>query len=520
MQETEFAVRVLVLLLLVASAVAMATKWIRIPYTLALVIIGLVISPMNFLPAVHVSPDVILLIFLPALLFEAAWNLNLEDLRKNLGPILTLAVLGVCVSLAVVGIVLHYLGGLSWSSSLLFGAMISATDPVSVLALFRKFGLPHRLSIVIEGESLLNDGTAAVLFRIIVGIVAAGVTPSVGVLLSTSIREFGVVVFGGVAVGAVVGAVASKVTSYFDDRRLEITLTTIAAYGSYLLSDSLHVSGVIGVLIAGLVLGNYGRSTGMSASTQIAVNAFWDYMAFVANSLAFLLIGLDVHLSDFFDVSNGVWWGIAAMLLGRVAAVYPLLALMNLFTEPLPMRWGHVLVWGGLRGSLSIALVLSLSIGTPGRSELVTMVFGAVIFSLLIQGLTLGPLLAKLKFSARKTGVFDQSEKVRAQMVCAAAASQRLDSLRKEGRMPTGQYETLRSRFEEAYDAYGSLLLELRASDPMLEEQEQVWLLQTIVEAKKIRLSALRSDGSITEELFIALQSEFDEEARGPGGQH
>jgi monovalent cation:H+ antiporter, CPA1 family len=354
MHETEFAVHVFILVLLVASIVAMATKWIRVPYTLALVIIGLIISPMHFLPVVHIFPDLILLIFLPALLFEAAWNLDLEHLRKNIAPILTLAVVGVGISLAVVGLVLHYGAGLSWSSSLLFGAMISATDPVSVLALFRKFGLPVRLSMIVEGESLFNDGTAAVLFKIIAGLVAASVLPSVGGLVVTSIREFGVVVFGGIAVEAVLGMLASTVTSYFDDHRLEITLTTIAAYGAYLLSASLQVSGVIAVLSGGLVLGNYGRRTGMSPTTQIAVSAFWEYMAFVANSLAFLLIGLDVQLSDFFVASNDVFWGIAAMLVGRAAGVYPVLALTNCFSEPASLRWGHVLFWGGLRGALSM----------------------------------------------------------------------------------------------------------------------------------------------------------------------
>ncbi|MFL6351820.1 MAG: Na+/H+ antiporter [Bryobacteraceae bacterium] len=511
MNETEFAVKIFILLLLVASAVAMATKWIRIPYTLALVIIGLIISPMHFLPVVHISPDLILLIFLPALLFEAAWNLNLEHLRKDLVPILTLAVAGVSVSLAVVGIVLRYGAGLSWSSALLFGAMISATDPVSVLALFKKFGLPPRLLITVEGESLLNDGTAAVLFRIIAGLVTAGTAPGAGELVLTSVRQFGLVVFGGVAVGAVIGMLASMVTSHFDDRRLEITLTTLAAYGAYLLSDSLHVSGVIAVLIAGLVLGNYGRRTGMSPTTQIAVTAFWEYMAFVANSLVFLLIGLDVRISDFFATSNYVYWGIAATLIGRGAAVYPLLALTNRITDPIPLRWCHVLFWGGLRGSLSIALVLSLPTALPGRSQLVTMVFGAVIFSLLIQGLSLGPLLARLKFSVRTPGL-ERAEIVQAQMACAAAALERLERLRKEGMVPRFAYENLRSRFEEAYAAYSSQILDLRTADAALEEREESRLRRALIEAKKSRLVDFKRSGAISEEVFRCLESEFNKE--------
>ena len=294
MPETQITVRVLILLLLVASAVAMATKWVRVPYTLALVIVGLVISPMHFLPAVHISPDLILLIFLPALLFEAAWNLKLDQLRRNLLPILVLAVAGVVLSTGVIGVILHYGLGLSWRPALLFGAMISATDPVSVLALFKTLALPPRLATIVEGESLLNDGTAVVVFRII--LVGAAGSSAGGVALS-SLGEFLMMVAGGLLAGVIVGVLASTLTSYFDDHLLEITLTTIAAYGSFLLAEGLHVSPVIAVLATGLVIGNYGRQKGMSPPTQLAVNSFWEYAAFVVNSLVFLLIGLEIQVT-------------------------------------------------------------------------------------------------------------------------------------------------------------------------------------------------------------------------------
>jgi CPA1 family monovalent cation:H+ antiporter len=276
MNETLYTITVFIALLLVASGVAMATKWVRVPYTLALIIVGLVISPMHFLPIVHVSPELILLIFLPALLFEAAWNLKLDHLRENWLPILTLAVVGVAVSVGVVGAVLHFGIGLGWSSALLFGAMISATDPVSVLALFKRLGAPKRLTAIVENESLFNDGTAVVFFRIILGIVIGTTAGSAGDLALHSLREFCLVVFGGVAIGATIGILASVLTSYFDDHLLEITLTTIVAYGSFLIAESLHVSPVIAVLAAGLIIGNYGRQRGMSPTTQVAVNSFWE----------------------------------------------------------------------------------------------------------------------------------------------------------------------------------------------------------------------------------------------------
>lgn len=512
MNETHTAVSIFILLLLVASAVAMATKWIRVPYTLALVIVGLVISPMHFIPSVHISPELILLIFLPALLFEAAWNLKLVHLRENLIPIFMLALPGVCLSVGVLSAVLHWAGGLPWLSSLLFGSMISATDPVSVLALLKQHGLPKRLATIVEGESLFNDGTAVVVFRIIAGLAVGSATHGSGALALESLREFGVVVIGGVAVGAIVGLLGSTLTSYFDDHLLEITLTTIAAYGSFLLAEGLGVSPVIAVLVAGLIIGNYGRRMGMSATTQVAVNAFWEYAAFVVNSLVFLLIGLEIQMPVLFNNAGAIGWAVLAMLSARAVVIYGLVPLSNLAGPRVPGRWQHVLVWGGLRGSLSVALVLSLPAAIPGRSQLVTMVFGSVIFSLLVQGLTMTPFLRALGL-AEKPGALREFERLLGRLLSGGAAMRELDSLQAQGMLAQDTYQSFHEASSRDYEEVQRQLTELKASEPSLQRRQEGRIRRHLINTRRTRLSELLREGIISEATYRSLNRELDDAA-------
>lgn len=510
MNGPHFAIEVFIILLLVASAVAMAAKWVRVPYTLMLVIVGLIISPMHFLPSVHVSPELILLIFLPALLFEASWNLKFQHLRENLLPILVLATLGVGLSVGVIGLILNQGLRLPWPSALLFGAMISATDPISVLAIFKKLGLPKRLTTVIEAESLLNDGTAVVVFRIILGIAVGMNLDSTSTLIWSSMREFGLVVFGGLAVGAVIGLVASTLTSYFDDHLLEITLTTIAAYGSFLLAEGVHVSPVIAVLVTGLVVGNYGRQIGMSPTTQLAVNSFWEYAAFVVNSLVFLLIGLEIQLPSMVQNVKSIGWAVLAMLVGRVVAIYGLMPITNRFSKPIPLRWQHVLFWGGVRGSLSIALVLSLSQSHPGRPLLVIMVFGTVMFSLLMQGLTISPLLRWLTFIQPNPQLMEY-ELLQSQLLAETSAIAELDAMRSQGRLAEPLHQRLRTKLAQAQQELSQQLAQLDAGNPSMEQQRLRRIQQHLIDVKKTRLAELLQEGILSEAAFQKLNKQLDE---------
>ena len=390
-------IQFLIWLLIAASAIAVLAKRLRIPYTAALVLGGLVLSLLR-LPHLSplepserpnwLTPDVILILFLPALVFEGSVKLNIRDLLRDAVPLLLLANLGVLLATFVTGYLVHWAIGLPLLVALLFGAIVSATDPISVLAIFKGLRMDRRLSVIIEGESLLNDGTAAVLFQIIlVGIIAGHLNPVWGV------GQFVLKIGGGVALGFLVGGAASTITRAIDDPGVEIIVTTIAAYGSYLLAYYFSLSGILATASAGLIVGNLAGRRDMSAPARMAVISFWEYVAFVMNSLIFLLIGLEVHIDGLASAWRPVLLAVAAVLVGRALSVYLLVPASNVFAKKIPMRWQHVIVWGGLRGALALALALSLEGSLPDRGLVLDLTFGVVIFSILLQGLTVKPLL-------------------------------------------------------------------------------------------------------------------------------
>lgn len=400
---TNSAVEFLVTLLIAASVIAIVAKRLRFPYTVALVVGGLMLSS---LPLSHLSPllpgqrpdwltsDVILFLFLPALVFEGSLKLQVQELTHDSASLLLLANLGVLVATFVTGYLLHWSIGLPISIALLFGAIISATDPISVIAIFKDLRMDRRLSVIIEGESLLNDGTAAALFQILLAGVLSG-----HLSFTSGIVQFVFAVLGGAALGALLGYVASRITGRINDADVEITLTTVVAYGSYLLAYQLHMSGIIATAAAGLVVGNIGAKNCMSPESRTAVESFWAYFAFVMNSLVFLLIGLEVHIDALVHSWLPVLCAIGAVLLGRILSVYLLVPTSNLFGEKISGRWQQVIVWGGLRGALALALALSLDKNFPDRNRILDLTFGVVIFSILVQGLTMKPLLRFLRLA-------------------------------------------------------------------------------------------------------------------------
>jgi Na+:H+ antiporter len=435
MTSTTSLVELLLLLLIAASAVALITSRLRVPYTAALVFAGvgidLVRGPITTaLAAVGMAPgrfdiltpEVVFTLFLPGLLFESSLHLNLRELRENVWPIVVLAAAGVVVATLTTGYAVSLWLGLPVASALVFGALISATDPISVVALFRELGVHRRLTLIVEGESLFNDGTAVVLFQILIAAALGG-----NISLAHGLMRFVAVVAGGLALGTATGVGASLLTSHVDEPRIEITLTTIVAYGSYLAAEHMHVSGVIATVAAGLVVGNVGAVTGMSSRTRVALFGFWEYLAFVINSLLFLLIGIAVHVSDLLGAAGSIALAAAAVILGRLLTVYTLTPLSSRFSAPIPLAWRHVLFWGGLHGSVSVALALGLPASMPGRALILNMTFGVVALSIVVQGATMQWLVAWLKLRPRGEEAYNR---LKAEQLAAASAKAELQRLR------------------------------------------------------------------------------------------
>lgn len=379
------------ILLFVAALVAILTRRLRMPYTVGLVLAGMALSVANVQLRLHLSKELIFSVFLPPLVFEAALCIKWRDFKRDLPVVGLLATLGVLLAAAVTAAGMHFALQWDWASATVFGVLIAATDPVSVIATFKEAGAGGRLRLLLESESLLNDGTAAVAFVAVLSILSGNhsdVLSVSGALLLT--------VGGGALFGAVIGYGFMVLAGQTRDHLVEITLTTLAAYGAFFVAEHLHCSGVMASLTAGLVVGNMRSSSAITESGRHALETFWEYAAFIANSLIFILIGTQEARQHFTGLWAVVGTAIVLVTLARAVAIYPLCAVFSRTALKVDPRHQHVLVWGGLRGALALALALAVPEDLPQHDAIITVTFAVVAFSVFVQGLTITPLLRKL----------------------------------------------------------------------------------------------------------------------------
>ncbi|MEO5342902.1 MAG: cation:proton antiporter [Gammaproteobacteria bacterium SHHR-1] len=445
-------------LLLLAILASGLFRRLALPYSVMLVIIGLGLaqwsehwSALAPLRQFRLTPELVFFIFLPTLVFESGLNLDARQLLKNLAPILSLAVPALLLSSAIIGLGLWALLGLELPVALLFGALISATDPVAVVALFKEIGAPRRLNILVEGESLFNDATAIVLFGILLGLVVSGEGMSLtGAGLAA--LDFLWVFFGGTLVG---GGLALLLCELQSRLRIAIdgilALSLVMAYASFILAEHLlHVSGVMACVGAALVLGSYGVNR-LPQGAEQSLGEVWEFLALVANSLLFLLVGLSIDVGDLWQQAGAIGLAVALVLLARAAGLYSLVPLTTrLFRlPPVSRHEQHIMWWGGLKGGLAIAIALSIPEQVAAREMLISLTLGVVLFTLLVNAPSIRPLMRYLGMD--RLGPDEQAEIQQAKELVRDSARQRLREFQALGLLGPSNAERLEGQIQAEF---------------------------------------------------------------------
>ena len=388
-------------LLFLALALQPLAQRLHLPFTVVLVVAGFAASELLVAAGIDTGiradnfHDLIFFVFLPVLVFESAYNINARLLWKNLLPILFLAIpLMLLSTLITAFLVYHGIGhptGFPWIAALLTGALLSATDPVAVVALLRQMGVPERLAVLMEGESLFNDATAIVVFAVFLSLATGSEGP---MTVGEAGWHFMVVFFGGILTGSAAGLLFTLVSRFVNAAIPRALLTLVSAWLTFVIAESLlHVSGVMAVLIAGLLLGSSAHDR--ENSRNGFVNQLWEFNAFLANTLVFLLMGITITIGMFEERWLAMLIGIAGIVVARGLGIFTFVPLLNRITpiEPIGRPYQVVMVWGGLRGAVTLALALSLPTTLDYWWTIQSIAFGVVLFTLLVQSTTMAPLL-------------------------------------------------------------------------------------------------------------------------------
>jgi len=400
----EHVIATLVVLLLLAFIAEPVSRVVRLPYSSVLVLAGYVASELAVMSGVDTGiraenfHDLIFYVFIPLLVFDSAYKINKDLLLENIVPIIILAVIGLLLTASLTAVGLYY--GIAHSvgfpliAALLTGSILAATDPVAVVARFREIGAPERLSVLLEGESLFNDATAIVLFGLFLSM---ALSLESSITASGVIVEFIIIFFGGLATGLATGLVAGLANRAFNNTLMTGVLTLIVAYGSYLLAEELfEVSGVMSTLVAAIVMSVMLR-TEPGENANIKNEYLWDVIGHIANAIVFIIMGVTITLSMFEERWLAMLIAIVAVFIARAASTYGSLSLLGLFQKkPVDLRYQTVMVWGGLRGAVALALALSIPVTLDYWWTIQSITFGVVLFTLFIQAPTIRLLVDKL----------------------------------------------------------------------------------------------------------------------------
>ncbi len=491
----------LALLLLVAAAVGFAARRLGVHYNIALVVAGagLVAAKVQ---RIALDPEIVIQIFLPVLLFEAAISTDLRRLRADIRPVVLLAGPGMLITVFVAGAILNYGIGIPWHFALLLGSILAATDTIAVVATFRKVKAPARLRTIVENESLFNDGTALVAFAAILAAIRQG-----SFELTAGVTQLAWVTVVGIGIGVAAGWGAARFIALTDDHLMEILFTVIVTYGSWVAAESVHASPVLAVVAAGITMGSVGWRE-VTPGGKVAIRSFWAVAAFGINSFLFLIIGLQFDFAALGAAGMAIVWGLIALTVGRSAAVYPILSLSGRKAR-VPLAWQHLLVWGNLKGSLSMALALSLPADLPHRDLIATVVFGCAFVTLTVQGLTLAPLARRLGIGRASDNerLIDQGQ---GRLLAARAAQRELDRMQQLGVVPLGAFQRMRAAYQGTIARSERQLRDL-IPITVADDSEHLMAVRTrLMEIEKAALQDAAGSGMIAEDVAHELVEELD----------
>jgi CPA1 family monovalent cation:H+ antiporter len=484
------------LVLAVGAAVAIGAKRVGVPYNVALVVVGLLLVFADVLPHTPLDPEVVLVAFLPILVFEAALFADADALRREARPILTLALPGVAVSLLGTAVVAKFALSLPFSAALLLGALLAITDTVSVLLAFRSVRVPPRLAAIMEGESLFNDGTALVLVSLTTGVLATGTFDA-----ATTIRSLLVAIGGGLVMGAAFGAVGAMVLRRTPDHLTAILASSVLVFATALLAERMHASPVIAVVVVGLAIGRAARHA-LEPSRVIALQGFWEVAGFGINVVLFLLVGMQIEARSLVSEAGPIALALVALHAGRALAVYGSFGIVPSARASVPPRWQHVMVVGNIKGALSMAAVLALPEGLAHRERLVNIVFGVTFVTLLTQALPFGRLLRALKVTL---GSDPSENRAKATLIAARRGQTELEDLLATGLVSRKDHAERRAELQRQV-IEAELVLRARPDAPGLDPHVEI----SLIAAQKAALNDAARRGLVDQEAADHVIADLD----------